>query len=125
MTFLCGGYSPSTLLKKNLKCTFTLISSMKKCRSIVIVFLLFVCIINARAQNRNNLVLGKDHLILLIDLRSSKTELDSIFKAAGIKGVTASAVLKGDFSALKKDGWNVTERQSNVIQFNKALTDLN
>lgn len=99
---------------------------MNKLRPIFIAFLLLTgIVIGAGAQTRNNLILGNDHLILLIDLRSTKPELDSILKAAGVKNANSSAILKGDFTALTKDGWNVTERQKNVIQFDRSLTDLN
>lgn len=99
---------------------------MKKCRSVVIVFLLLSCFIfDAKAQKRSSLILGKDHLILLIDLRSSKQELDSLFKAAGIKGANSATILKGDYSALTKDGWNISKRSINSIQFNRSLSDLN
>ncbi|SDE26454.1 Glycogen recognition site of AMP-activated protein kinase [Mucilaginibacter pineti] len=99
---------------------------MNRSKSIFIAFLLLTgIVIGAGAQTRNNLILGNDHLILLIDLRSSKSQLDSILKAAGIKGANTNDLLKGDFTALTKDGWNVTERQKNVIQFNRSLTDLN
>jgi hypothetical protein len=99
---------------------------MKECRSAVVTFLLFACFVFvARGQTRNSLVLGKDHLILLLDLRSPKSQLDSILKAAGIKGANATAILKGDFSAMAKDGWNITNRKTNSVQFDKSLTDLN
>jgi hypothetical protein len=99
---------------------------MKKYRSIVLILLLLSCFVfETKAQKRSSLVLGKDHLILLVDLRSSKQELDSLFKAAGIKGATTSAFLKGDYSALTKDGWNINKRTKNSIQFDRSLTDLN
>jgi hypothetical protein len=54
------------------------------------------------SQRKNNMVLANDHLILLIDLRSSKAQVDSILKAAGITGAKADMVFKGDYSALRK-----------------------
>jgi hypothetical protein len=58
-------------------------------------------------QQKSNWSLAKDHLVLLLDLRSPKSQLDSILKAAGITGAKADMVLRGDYTALKKDGWNV------------------
>lgn len=99
---------------------------MKSCVRIVIVFFAIVCmVIPAIAQKRSNLVMGKDKLVLLIDMRSSKTEVDSLLKKAGLKGANTAAVLKGDFTALKKDGWIMTEKQGNVVEFDRPLEDLN
>ena len=99
---------------------------MKKCRSVLIIFLLFTCFsIAASAQTRNSLVLGKDHLIMLLDLHSSKTQLDSVLKIAGIKKPNGAAILKGDFSSLAKDGWNIGKRDKNMVRFDRSLTDLN
>jgi hypothetical protein len=99
---------------------------MKMRGRIVIVFFAIICMaIHARAQKRSNLVMGKDNLVLLIDLRSSKTEVDSLLKKAGLKGANATAILKGDFTALKKDGWAVGEKRGNVVEFDRSLEVLN
>jgi hypothetical protein len=99
---------------------------MKKCRSVFIAFLLFACFVTgARAQTRNSLVLGKDHLMLQLDLRSSKTQLDSILKAAGVKNANSAAISKGDFSSLARDGWNIGKRDKNTVRFERPLTGLN
>jgi hypothetical protein len=99
---------------------------MKRRGRIVIVFFAMVCMaIHASAQKRSNLVMGKDNLVLLIDMRSSKTEVDSLLKKAGLKGANAMAVLKGDFTALKKDGWMVAEKRGNIVEFDRPLENLN
>jgi hypothetical protein len=99
---------------------------MKSCARIVIVVFVIACMgIPAMAQKRSNLVMAKDKLVLLIDLRSSKTEVDNLLRKAGLKGADASAILKGDFTALKKDGWTMAEKQGNVIEFDRPLEDLN
>jgi hypothetical protein len=99
---------------------------MKSCARIVIVVFVIACMgIPAMAQKRSNLVMAKDKLVLLIDLRSSKTEVDNLLRKAGLKEANASAILKGDFTALKKDGWTMTERQGDVIEFDRPLEDLN
>jgi 1,4-alpha-glucan branching enzyme len=79
----------------------------------------------AVAQNRNTLVIAEDRLILKIDLHSSKQELDSILKIAGISGSNAEKILKGDFSALSADGWNMAGNENSVVQFERSLIDLN
>ncbi|WP_184542298.1 hypothetical protein [Mucilaginibacter sp. FT3.2] len=97
---------------------------MKKCRSVFFVFLLLGCIA-ARAQKRGSLILGKDHLVLVIDLHSSKNQLDSLLKAAGVNGANTAAIYKGDYSTLKKDGWKLTRRLKTTLQFNRSLAALN
>jgi hypothetical protein len=93
-------------------------------RHIVLFFLLIASLSDMFAQSKNNLVLDKDHLVLLIDLRSSKAQLDSMLKVAGITGAKADMVLKGDYSAIKKDGWNVVKLQDNLLQFDLSLKNL-
>lgn len=73
------------------------------------------------AQNRNNLITAGGNLVLLIDLRSSKADIDSILKNAGIKGANANEVSKGNFEAITNDGWVLVTRQNNVVQFNLTL----
>ncbi|SCW73467.1 hypothetical protein [Mucilaginibacter sp. NFR10] len=99
---------------------------MKRRGRIVIVFFAMVCVaIQARAQKRNNLIMGRDNLVLLIDMRSSKTEVDSLLRKAGLKDANAAAVLKGDFTALKKDGWAMAGKRGNIIEFDRPLETLN
>ncbi len=98
---------------------------MKRYGHTLIIMLLLLSGMGVDAQQRNNLIVAKDHLILLLDLHSSKTEMDSILKAAGLNNPNSAKVLKGDFSALIKDGWNMGNRQNSVIQFDRSLTDLN
>lgn len=98
---------------------------MKDITKHIILFLLMLCTVNlAMAQQKSNLSLTKDHLVLLIDLRSTKSQLDSIFKAAGISSAKADMVIRGDYSAMKKDGWNVVKLQDNLIQFDLSLKNL-
>jgi hypothetical protein len=98
---------------------------MKKCRSILVVLLLFGCFLfGAKAQTRNSLVFSKDKLILLIDLRSSKAQLDSIFKIAGVNNAT-NAILKGDIAILAKDGWTIGKPNKNIVRYERSLATLN
>jgi hypothetical protein len=98
---------------------------MSKLKRHIILFLLMVCTVsNVLSQRKNNMVLANDHLILLIDLRSSKAQVDSILKAAGITGAKADMVFKGDYSALRKDGWNIVKLQDNLLQFDLSLKNL-
>ncbi len=98
---------------------------MKLIKSYTILFWLMTCMLNAvMSQQKSNMVLSHDHLILLIDLRSTKAQLDSILKAAGITGVKEELVLKGDYTALQKDGWKVAKLQENLLQLDLSLKDL-
>ena len=68
---------------------------MKRGAYIVIVFFAMVCMaLSASAQKRGKLVMGGDNLRLLIDMRSTKAEVDSLLKKAGLKGANAAAILK-------------------------------
>jgi len=96
---------------------------MKKCRSVVVVLLLFSGII-ARAQKGNSLVLDKEHLILTISLHSSKTQIDSILAKAGVKTINTGAILSGDYSALINDGWAITKRDKSSVTLNRSLKSL-
>jgi len=92
---------------------------------VVILVLLFSSIGTAVGQKRSALTIADDHLVLRIDLKSSKKELDSILEVAGISKSTAVKLLKGDFAAINDEGWNISERQLDIIQFERPLTDLN
>ncbi|SHM95475.1 Glycogen recognition site of AMP-activated protein kinase [Mucilaginibacter sp. OK098] len=93
------------------------------------VFIVLVLLISsmktAVAQSQNILFIASDHLILQIDLKSPKKELDSILKIAGVSNSIAGKVLKGDFTDISKDGWNITDRKNNIIRFDRSLTVLN
>ncbi|MDR6940912.1 glycogen-binding domain-containing protein [Mucilaginibacter pocheonensis] len=99
---------------------------MKRGAYTVIVFFAMVCMaLSASAQKRGKLVMGGDNLRLLIDMRSSKVEVDSLLKKAGLKGANVAAILKGDFTALQKDGWTIAGKQGNVVEFDRPLEALN
>src|SRR5471030_2846666 len=76
--------------------------------------LLFCGIQVAIAQKHNTLIIASDHLILQFDLQSSKSELDSMLKVAGISRSGPDKILAGDFKAIIDDGWNMTSRQGNL-----------
>jgi 1,4-alpha-glucan branching enzyme len=92
---------------------------------VVMLILLFSSIGTAVAQKRNTLTIADDRLVLRIDLKSPRKELDSILEVAGIGASFAQNILRGDFTAMSNDGWNISERQADIIQFNRPLTDLN
>jgi 1,4-alpha-glucan branching enzyme len=99
---------------------------MRRTGHILIILLLLFCSMNsAIAQKRNTLTITDDHLVLRIDLKSPKKELDSILEVAGMGASVASNILRGDFTAMNNDGWNISEHRDDVIQFNRPLTDLN
>ena len=94
--------------------------------NIVITGLLLLCSMQiAIAQKRNALSIAVDHLVLKLDLKSSKNEIDSALKIAGISGTDAGKVLSGDFGAIINDGWTMASRQDNLIEFDRSLVDLN
>ncbi len=78
----------------------------------------------AIAQNGNTLTVAEDHLTLRVDLSASKTDLDSLFKMAGVSVPDIKVFLNGDYSAFKNDGWTVVSRENNTIEFERSLADL-
>lgn len=93
-------------------------------RHIVLFLLLLACGMTVRAQNRNNLITAGKDLILLIDLSSPPKDIDTILKHAAITGVKAQTIIDGDYSAIINDGWTLTVKQNNVVQFNRRLREL-
>src|SRR6516165_6860894 len=99
---------------------------IKRTGNIVIILILLLCSISdAIAQKRNTLVIADDHLILNIDLKSPRNELDSIFKVAGISETMIEKTAAGDFAAMHNEGWNNTLRQGDIVQFERSLNDVN
>lgn len=99
---------------------------MRRGRYILIVFVLLISSMKtAVAQNQNTLFIAQDHLVLQIDLNSPRKELDSILKIAGLSISITGKVLKGDFTDISKDGWNMAERKNDVVRFERSLAVLN
>ncbi|TWI96699.1 AMP-activated protein kinase-like protein [Mucilaginibacter frigoritolerans] len=73
------------------------------------------------AQGHNALIIEEDRLIIQIDLRSSKIQLDSILKIAGIREANTDNIIKGDFGFFKNEGWVFEAKQDNIVKFNRPL----
>ena len=99
---------------------------MRRTGHIVIILLLLLCGIDvAIAQTRNTLIIAQDRLILQMDLKSPKKELDSVLKIAGVTNFNTARIINGDFSVLVNDGWNVASHENSLVRFDRSLTDLN
>jgi hypothetical protein len=96
---------------------------LRQLRYIILTLLLLSGMV-AGAQNRNNLIATKKGLVLLIDLNSPKTQIDTILMRAGVRGINVSAFIKGDFSKLLDDGWALTTRKYNIVEFSHKLKEL-
>jgi len=86
--------------------------------------LLFCGIKDLAAQNRNSLQIASDRLVLTIDIKSPSGVLDSILKVAGIGNAHSATIMKGDFAAINNDGWQLTSRRGDVIQFERLLINV-
>src|ERR1700744_2778977 len=96
------------------------------CRYIMVITVLFLSSIStAMAQNHNTLSIYNDRLTLQIDLQSSQKALDSILSIAGLNTFNARQILKGDYSALEKDGWTKVSSEDNIVRFDRPLSELN
>lgn len=92
-------------------------------RYMVLVLLLLGGMV-AGAQNRNNLIATKSGLALFIDLKSSRNDIDTILRRAGVMGVNIQEFTKGDFSKLIADGWVLVKRQGSIVEFNRSIKQL-
>lgn len=92
--------------------------------TLILLLLLSGMVTYAQNRNRNNLITAGKDLILLIDLNSPLKDIDTILKHASITGVNAQTIIGGDYSVIIKDGWSLTVRQNNVLQFNRPLSEL-
>jgi 1,4-alpha-glucan branching enzyme len=91
----------------------------------IITVLLLSSVKTAMGQNRNTLTINSDRLTLQLDLQSSQKELDSILSIAGLNAPNARQILKGDYSALDKDGWTRVSSENNIVRFDRPLSGLN
>ncbi|WP_208094624.1 hypothetical protein [Mucilaginibacter agri] len=73
---------------------------------------------------RNKMVMQHGRLVLILDTRTSKNEIDSMLIAGGVTGQTAEMLLKGDYAAATKNGWNVKAKK-NIIELDRSLADVN
>src|ERR1700743_3799255 len=88
-----------------------------------LIWILLLCgMQTAFAQTQNGLMITNDRLVLVIDLKSTPAELDSLFNIAGISGIKPAAIKRGDFAAINNDGWQLAFRQNDVVQFERLLT---
>lgn len=96
---------------------------MKALRYIWMLVLIAGLFASASAQKRNRVVILHSHMMVQIYMRSSKTEIDSILKIAGIKELTAAMVQNGNFAPAEKNGWNIN-RKKDLIEMDISLADL-
>ncbi|WCT10511.1 hypothetical protein [Mucilaginibacter jinjuensis] len=75
------------------------------------------------AQTRNQLIFQRKQILLTINTRTSKTEIDSLLKVAGITGQTAEMLIRGNYTAATKNGWTVNAKH-NIIKLNRSLKDV-
>jgi len=99
---------------------------IKRYGYIVVITVLFSGNIRtAMAQTRNSLRITDDnHLVLQLDIQSSKKTLDSILTIAGVS-TNAEQIQKRNFTALDKDGWTMADHQGNIFHFDRSLEKLN
>ena len=90
---------------------------------VIILFLLLYGLPNVNAQS-NNLIAEHKKLVLLIDVKTSKSSIDSILKRAGVTNVDAQDIMSGHYSALINSGWLLVKKQDNVLQFNFSFKSL-
>ena len=76
------------------------------------------------AQKPNDLVLTGNRLILLLDLHSSSSKLDSLLRSAGIENTDSKKIKNGDYSSLQKQGWNVSPVDGKLLRIDRSLADV-
>ena len=75
-------------------------------------------------QKPNNIITANDHVILLLDLNSPETTLDSLLKTAGIDNPDLKTIKKRNYTALQKTGWNVVLLAGNRLHMDRSLSGL-
>ncbi len=97
---------------------------MMRLKHLFTLFLMLCSLTAAVAQVRNKMIMQRGRLVLIVDLRTSKTEIDSMLKAGGVTGQTADMLLKGNYAPAIKNGWSV-KAKNNTIQLDRSLSDIN
>ena len=79
----------------------------------------------ALAQIRQNaFTIADDQMVLYLDLKLKKTDIDSLLRIADIKGVTVDNLLHGNFNQLQKEGWTISHMADNRLMLMKPLNEL-
>ena len=97
---------------------------MRLLRYIWTILMLLSLVNFAIAQNKSKLFLAHGHMFLLLDTKADRAVIDSLLKTAGISGMNANQVKRGNFSPALKNGWNVSKKNNNIIQFDRLLSDI-
>jgi hypothetical protein len=70
----------------------------------------------ALAQIRQNaFTIVDDQMVLYLDLKLKKGDIDSLLRIADIKGVTVDNLLRGNFNQLQKEGWTISHIADNKL----------
>ncbi|WP_295664116.1 glycogen-binding domain-containing protein [uncultured Mucilaginibacter sp.] len=91
---------------------------------LMILLLLFGIERSAAQNQRNDFVIENDNMILTIDLKLKKEEIDSLLRIADIHGISVDNLLNNEFSQLLKDGWEVRQSGKKTITLIKPLAAL-
>lgn len=73
---------------------------------------------------KNAFVIDNDQMVLYIDLKLSKSAIDSLFRVAGIEGMSADMLSHGTYNLLEKSGWLVKKLSSGQLMLSKPLEEL-
>jgi type 1 glutamine amidotransferase len=91
---------------------------------LVLVLSLFSVSRTAAQGGRNNFAIENDNVVLYLDLKLKKEVIDSMLRVADIKVTAYSNLLRNDYAALLKDGWEVKRTGGTTISLTKPLTAL-
>ncbi|OCX54469.1 hypothetical protein BEL04_09530 [Mucilaginibacter sp. PPCGB 2223] len=98
---------------------------MAKKGYIGLLLLVFCTMWPALAQIRQNaFTITDDQMVLYLDLKLKKADIDSLLRIADIKGVTVDNLLRGNFNQLQKDGWTISHMADNKLMLLKPLNEL-
>jgi len=73
---------------------------------------------------QNAFTIADDQMVLYLDLKIGRATIDSLLRIADIKGVDIDKLIRGNFDALRKDGWTVTQTANNKLTLLKPLNEL-
>ncbi|QJD97645.1 hypothetical protein HH214_18055 [Mucilaginibacter robiniae] len=94
---------------------------MNRLKRFIWVFITLCSLQVAVAQHHNQIRIAHNRLVLELDMRSNKAEIDSLLKAAGAKNLTANMILSGKVTPSNTKGWKINKLKKFTIQLERPL----
>jgi hypothetical protein len=93
---------------------------MKLLKHFILLSFLVCIFIDAMAQQRNKVYVRRNHVVLVLDMRSNKAVIDSLLQIAGITNLTGDMILRGNIPK-SKNGLTIKRLKGFSIQIERTL----